>query len=94
MIGQLAGGVRANVFFVVMVDADMSLAPSRRPPDVPAVHAGDDGCSEDLPLAVHRVQMLQRLWHVRERCEPRSHVSSKCANQCRKCVQFCLYLPY
>lgn len=36
---------------------------------MPAVHTSDDGCSEDLPLAVHRVQVLQRLWHLRERRE-------------------------
>lgn len=41
---------------------------SSRPPDVSAVHPRDDGCGEDLPLAVHRVQVLQRLWHIRERC--------------------------
>lgn len=34
-----------------------------------AVHTSDDGCSEDVPLAVHRVQVLQRLRHLRERCE-------------------------
>jgi hypothetical protein len=40
-----------------------------RPPVLPAVHPCDDGCSEDLPLAVHRVQVLQHLWHLRERRE-------------------------
>ena len=34
-----------------------------------AVHTGDDGCRQDLPLAVHRVQVLQRLRHLGERCE-------------------------
>lgn len=47
---------------------------------MPAVHTSDDGCSEDLPLAVHWVQVLQRLRHLREWREPLlcyfQHVSS------------------
>lgn len=31
-----------------------------------AVHTSDDGRCEDVPLAVHRVQVLQRLRHLRE----------------------------
>lgn len=38
-----------------------------RAPVLPAVHPRDDGGSEDLPLAVHRVQVLQHLRHLRER---------------------------
>lgn len=34
---------------------------------LPAVHPCDDGSREDLPLAVHRVQVLQPLRHFRER---------------------------
>lgn len=43
-----------------------TLLPPHRAPVLPAVHPRDDGSSEDLPLAVHRVQMLQHLWHLRE----------------------------
>lgn len=32
-----------------------------------AVHPGDDGGGEDVPLAVHRVQVLQHVRHVGER---------------------------
>lgn len=40
-----------------------------RTPNMSAVHPCDDGCSEDLPLAVYRVQVLQRLRHLGERRE-------------------------
>ncbi|KAF6103058.1 double PHD fingers 2 [Phyllostomus discolor] len=40
---------------------------SLRAPVLPAVHPRDDGSREDLPLAVHRVQVLQHLRHLRER---------------------------
>ena len=46
----------------------VSLAPPHRASVLPPVHPRDDGSSEDLPLAVHRVQVLQHLWHLRERC--------------------------
>lgn len=45
---------------------------------MPAVHTSDDGCSEDLPLAVHRVQVLQRLWNLRERREPSYDIPNLC----------------
>lgn len=43
-----------------------------------AVHPGDDGGSQDIPLAVHRVQVLQHVWHIGERrmfglLAPQSH---------------------
>lgn len=40
-----------------------------RTPNMSAVHPCDDGCSEDLPLAVYWVQVLQRLRHLGERRE-------------------------
>lgn len=39
---------------------------SHRAPVLPAVHPCDDGSCEDLPLAVHRVQVLQPLRHFGE----------------------------
>lgn len=54
-----------------------------RTPDVSAVHASDDGRREDVPLAVHRVQVLQRLRHLGERCEaPYSGFHSKDLSVC------------
>uniref|UniRef100_A0A5F9C5K4 Double PHD fingers 2 n=1 Tax=Oryctolagus cuniculus TaxID=9986 RepID=A0A5F9C5K4_RABIT len=47
--------------------AACSLPPPRRASVLPPVHPRDDGGGEDLPLAVHRVQVLQHLWHLRER---------------------------
>lgn len=41
-----------------------------RAPVVPAVHSEHDGRCADLPLAVHRVQKLQPLWHFRKRRKP------------------------
>lgn len=35
-----------------------------RPPVLSAVHSEYDGCGEDLSLAVHRVQVLQPVWHL------------------------------
>lgn len=40
-----------------------------RPPILPAVHPHNDGGCEDVPLAVHRVQVLQHVWNLRERRE-------------------------
>lgn len=51
---------------VIFILFDNMSSPFCRPPNMPAVHTSDDGRSEDLPLAVHRVQVLQRLRHLRE----------------------------
>lgn len=40
---------------------------STRPPVLPAVHPRHDGRGQDVPLAVHRVQMLQHVRHFGER---------------------------
>lgn len=40
----------------------------RRSPHVSAVHWQHDAGSEDVPVAVHRVQVVQHLWHLWERC--------------------------
>lgn len=54
----------------VCVSPDAAVPPPpHRTPLVPAVHPGDDGGREDVPLAVHRVQVLQHLRHLRERRE-------------------------
>lgn len=50
----------------------ISLASSRRSPcrspHMSAVHWQHDAGGEDVPVAVHRVQVLQHLRHLRERC--------------------------
>lgn len=50
----------------------ISIIFTRRSPLLPAVHSRDDGCCEDVPLAVHRVQVLQHVRHLRERRESAS----------------------
>lgn len=42
---------------------------ARRPPILSAVHAHHDGGGEDVPLAVHRVQVLQHVRNLGERRE-------------------------
>lgn len=37
-----------------------------RPSFLPAVHSSDDGSGKNISLAVHWMQVLQRLWHVWE----------------------------
>ncbi len=44
-----------------------SVSPSRRSPDVPAVHREHDRVREGVPLAVHRVQVLHAVRDVGER---------------------------
>lgn len=46
--------------------ASVILFPSRAPV-MPAVHREHDGCCAHVPLAMHRVQELQSLWHIGER---------------------------
>lgn len=38
-----------------------------RPPNVSAVHRQHDAGGEDVPVAVHRVQVVQHMRHLRER---------------------------
>lgn len=46
----------------------MRLSPSvPRSPHVSAVHRQHDARGQDVPVAVHRMQVVQPLWHVRER---------------------------
>lgn len=54
---------------------------------VPAVHPGDDGGGEDVPVAVHRVQVLQHVRHVGERCTfglpvSRAHTHTRAFSRC------------
>lgn len=46
----------------------LSSPSARRTPNMPAVHREHDAGGEDVPVAVHRVQVVQPLWHLRERC--------------------------
>lgn len=41
----------------------------RRSPHVSAVHRQHDAGSAHIPVAVHRVQVVQLMWHLGERCK-------------------------
>ncbi len=58
---------------------------------MPAVHGQHDGGGKDLPLAVHRVQILQPVRNIRERCK--STEPSNLLFQCTLCCASELFNP-
>lgn len=49
----------------------LTLLPLQRSPHMSAVHREHDAGGQDVSVAVHRVQVLQSVRNLRERCEHR-----------------------
>lgn len=63
----MSNNVSPCVFFFFF----FTLLPLQRSPHMSAVHRKHDAGGQDVSVAVHRVQVLQSVRNLRERCEHR-----------------------